>query len=497
MKGAVFTLALVGTVFCFTGLVSADETTPESSRDLVISEIMLQGCFGGATTCVNNAEIAFIEIYNNSDLPFNLTGWKVENVSSTYVTVRQLPGGGAIGEMDAFSYLSFGLNGITYSKTEGYFRIVNSAGQVVDIVGYGNPTKEFEYAKGKFPADYPRINRSIQRCETKDGYLISKGSNKEEFSDYLFTTRDGGVACPGGQEEETGDDVPQYCSVLQLSEISTNEQWIEIYNDSDFVILPVNLKNCFLSVQYGDKIIDGKPNYRKLNLGSFSGLSRIEEYEYFIISINETSLSLAKNVKDRSVVIHDNTDDYSDTLYSTQKAGTSLSYFADGWKITYHVTPRAENIYQQWQTCETGKHINEATGNCVKDPEPPAECAEGQFRNPETGRCKKIASEKELVECAVGQFRNPLTNRCKKIAVDDGLKPCAEGWERNPDTNRCRKIISSEPAQFSIDEMEGSDAENYWIWAGIGGLLAVGGVVLWQFRPEISKFFKKIFIKHK
>ena len=489
MKGVAIVLAMVGALFSLTSVAFAEnDEIIESSTDLVISEIQLQGCFGEITTCVNNAEMAFVEIYNNSDKPFYLSGWKLEYVTSSYITVRQIPNN-AIGEMDAFSYQSFSLNGLTYSKTEGYFRIVNSMGQVVDIVGYGNAASS--HAKGEQPAVYPRINRSIQRCEKSDGYLKETGTNKEDFVDYLFITRDGGVACPGGQDKEEPNNHPQYCSNLQLSEISTNEQWIEIYNDSNQVILPINLANCVLSVQYGDKLTNGLPTYRNLNLGSFSGLSQINPYGYFVININETNLSLAKSVKNRSVVIHDDLSDYSDALYSTQKSGTTLSYFADGWKVTFYPTPGMENIYQKRQTCEVGKIINEKTGNCINAPKPPAECKPGQFRNPETGRCKKIAVAKVLAPCAPGQFRNPLTNRCKKIASEKTLKPCDKGWERNPETNRCRKIVSKEPALFSIEQLD-SEEENVWGWAGAAGLLLAAGIVVWQFKPEITRFFGKI-----
>jgi len=287
---------------------------------------------------------------------------------------------------------------------------------------------------------------------------------------------------------------PQYCSALRLSEISTNDQWIEIYNDSDFTISSENLEDCTLAVQYGDSLPMNFNRY-KLDLGQHIGANIIASYSYFVIDIaTADGLSLPKSVKDRTIVIIDTEHEYDDAMYSSQKANTTLALFADGWKVTYAPTPGEENIYQRWQTCEVGKHINEATGNCVKDPEPPVECAEGQFRNPETGRCKKIATEPVLAECAEGQFRNPLTNRCKKIATEDDLVPCAEGWERNPETNRCRKIVSTFDAQYAIDPVVGnSSSSEMWIWIGAGGLAFVGGLMAWQFHSEIGRFFRRLF----
>jgi hypothetical protein len=285
---------------------------------------------------------------------------------------------------------------------------------------------------------------------------------------------------------------PQYCDRLLLSEISTNEQWIELYNSSNLTITTDNLVDCFLSVQYGDKLPPNFDRY-KLDLEQFLGAGVIAPYGYYVVDVSiADGLSLPKSVKDRMVIIFDAEEDYDEVKYSNQKANVSLAYFANGWKITYAPTPGSENIYQQWQTCDTGKQINEKTGNCVKIPEPPAECADGQYRNPATGRCKKIDGGNTLVDCAEGQFRNPLTNRCKKIASDDELAPCAEGWERNPETNRCRKIVNKGDAEYGIDPTAGSAMSDMWAWMGGGGLALAGGLVTWQFRPEISRIGRRI-----
>lgn len=292
----------------------------------------------------------------------------------------------------------------------------------------------------------------------------------------------------------------QYCAALRLNEISTNDQWIEVYNASALTVRAGNLANCVLAVQYGDKEPLNYSRYRTA-LSGLLGDGAIGPYGYLLVDVSVADgLSLPKSVKDRSILIHDSGSDYSEIKYSTLKTGTSWAYFADGWKATYQPTPGSENVYQQWQTCEAGKHINEKTGNCVKDPDPPAECAEGQYRNPATGRCKKYDTEKTLAECPEGQFRNPATNRCKKIASDDDLKPCAEGWERNPETNRCRKIQSKEPAKFALDQLAASRETGLWMWASVGGLTTASGMTTWQFRQEITRWwrkFVKIFTKGK
>jgi len=287
----------------------------------------------------------------------------------------------------------------------------------------------------------------------------------------------------------------QHCAALRLSEISTNEQWIELYNNSDAIIRAENLKNCFLSVQYGDKTPPNFDRY-KLALDQYISDGSIDPYGYLLIDVAlANNLSLPKSVKDRGILISDGSIEYDSTIYSTQKSGTAMAYFSDDWKTTFAPTPGVENVYQKWQTCEIGKHINEATGNCIKDPDPPAECAEGQFRNPLTGRCKKIAVANELTDCADGYFRNPLTNRCKKIAVEPELKPCAEGWERNPETNRCRKKVSSESAAFAVQPGDPTGGNMMALLASAGVVILTTGIVLFQFRMELAGLARRLFPK--
>ncbi|MDR2524075.1 MAG: hypothetical protein LBC95_00830 [Candidatus Nomurabacteria bacterium] len=338
-----------------------------------------------------------------------------------------------------------------------------------------------------------------------DGYWVNGRLNDIVTSPETYTKQSPPLVVGHGgfvpRETEDDDETepepelpPQYCRYLRLSEVSTTEQWIEIYNSAAQAISPENLADCVLAVQYGDKLTDGRPNYSRyrLNLGGYVGMATLAPYSYLVVDIARTEISLPKNVRDRGILLHDATTDYDEMRYSSTKADTTLAFFADGWQVTFAPTPGAENIFQRWQTCEAGKHINEATGNCVKDAEPPAECAEGQFRNPATGRCKKLAVETALAECAEGQFRNPATNRCKKIASEDDLVPCAEGWERNPETNRCRKVVAADEARFGVEPVAGSSDNGVWMAVGGAGAAAVVGLIAWQFHPEIARFARQV-----
>jgi hypothetical protein len=287
------------------------------------------------------------------------------------------------------------------------------------------------------------------------------------------------------EDEDEGEEEPELdmCAYISLNEISFSdpEKFIEIINTTNQTI---DLSDCALRRGNG-----------YINLAGDLAAGEVKSFDVSNSDMTQTNGSV--NIYIYDLLSRQNVT----TVAYKAKAGASYAWLdvdgTEGWYSTFAMTPNAENIYQQFQTCEVGKHINVATGNCVKDPEPPAECAEGQYRNPATNRCKKLDSDKALAECADGQFRNPLTNRCKKIASDDELSPCAEGWERNPETNRCRKTPIGSEAAYAIDPVSNSSQDRAWLWIGGGGALVLGAMIAWQFHPEIARLFAKIVSKVK
>lgn len=58
-----------------------------------------------------------------------------------------------------------------------------------------------------------------------------------------------------------------------------------------------------------------------------------------------------------------------------------------------------------------------------------------------TAKVVTASTSPTLKPCAANQYRNPETNRCKLVAsVTTALTPCAPGQYRNPETNRCKKL---------------------------------------------------------
>jgi hypothetical protein len=75
-------------------------------------------------------------------------------------------------------------------------------------------------------------------------------------------------------------------------------------------------------------------------------------------------------------------------------------------------------------------------------------CPEGKERNPATGRCKRIQTQKRTPKvkvaesCLIGKKINPATGRCITVSNVKTAKPCLEGKERNPATGRCKNILT-------------------------------------------------------
>ena len=129
-----------------------------------------------------------------------------------------------------------------------------------------------------------------------------------------------------------------------------------------------------------------------------------------------------------------------------------------------------------------------------------AACKDGQYRSEETNRCRSIvqAVAASLKPCSDDQFRNPATGRCKKIAsVEDIIQPCDAGWERNPGTNRCRKIkVTSMPvAQFPVENMAMTTANQGALLATTGVVAGAFGYALWEWRREFIVAFRRMVSK--
>lgn len=346
--------------------------------------------------------------------------------------------------------------------------------------------------------------RFIQRCH-------------HEADEFVVTAFDAGRlgVWPQCQPDPMPTPPVNSCLGLRVSEIGayTQPQFIELINRGTE---PVQLEGCYVAI--------GRSSARHTFVAR-----ELAAGERLTVSVADTKLKLAKT-SGTVYVLNASGEEIDEVAYEKLAKGTSWAWVGDDWHQTYAPTPGSDNLYQQWQTCEPGKQINEATGNCVKIPistnEPtpcapgyyrhpetgrcrketaaktaakkaPAPCKEGQYRSEATGRCRSIAATaaKTLKPCKDGYFRSPETGRCRKIAADkDVLKQCAEGYERNPVTKRCRKIRSAVAPSVGFSPHVAQEvAGSTWGWWVFGGAsLLATGIGAWHYRWEAGQAARRV-----
>lgn len=264
-------------------------------------------------------------------------------------------------------------------------------------------------------------------------------------------------------KEEEKEEIKSQCKGLVFSEILSyyedlqSEQFIELYNSAEEQIL---MDGCTLEYKNKSYPLQGilKPeSYYKRVLYDFS------------ITKNPTNIGI--------ISLIDTTGEVLDKLEypNGQKKATSyalVGYQNNGeelWRTTFLPTPGEPNIYQEFRTCEDGKVINETTGNCVKP------------------------TVIKIKTCPEGQFLNPLTNRCNKIPVIT-TKICKEGYELNPDTGKCKKIKVNNGADYSLATSTFEEKTSFIALYAVLGVVLLGLIyIIYEFRQEIAKLFRKVF----
>ncbi|MDO5480534.1 MAG: hypothetical protein Q4F58_02610 [Candidatus Saccharibacteria bacterium] len=272
----------------------------------------------------------------------------------------------------------------------------------------------------------------------------------------------GGVLLEEAQEDFS-ENVASQCKGVEFSEVLSyyetlpSEQFIELFNHS---AENINLDGCLLKY---------KNKYYPL-----SGMMAAEGYLAWYLS----DFKLTKNpATSNTIELIDANGEVLDKLIyiNGQRKGTSYALIgydnsgAEIWRVTYAPTPGGPNNYQEFKTCEEGKVLNEATGNCVK---------------------ATAVSEKV---CKEGYYLNILTGRCRKIPEDTGVKECKEGYYLNEETGRCKKLKNNDGASYALVPETYSESSNFVaLWLVLGVVLVGLVYVGYEFRREIFKVIRKI-----
>ena len=469
---------------------------------------------------LDTARGAYVELYNPSSGPVNIAGWTLQYANQkghvttlkTVSTDLMVPAGGAlvVGDSrltDEQADLRFDSKKVL-AKTGGSVKLVMSDGRVSDLVGWG--------AASEREGSPIQLGGKLHswRCQT-NGVVTDTDNNASDFSVGEAPRLRELPACTEPDEPRPPvDPAPpsNHCSGLKLHEIATNVDvpFIEIINagTSD-----LDLTGCTILVKGRGK--------NKDTTHTFSGIE-LAAGALHVVRLTETNLKLTKTGGGEVYALDAGGNEIDQTSFAGLAKGSSWSLFDGEWKQTFAITENAANVFKEYADCQSG-YERSVLGKCVKISVPPtvsdvlAPCPAGQYRHPETRRCRKIeaaktvtpckegyyrseatgrcrsiasAAAKTLKPCPDGQFRNPATGRCKKIAAaDDILKDCPEGFERNPKTKRCRKVaLATAPKTGFAPEQVKEVTGAMWGWWVLGGvsLLAVG-YAGWQWRWEIGR----------
>ncbi len=461
-----------------------------------------------------------IVLFNSTNDPVDMTNWCVQYGSaagSTYSKVFCVTSSDGKNStrvlLAPWSWLVAGTNNsatlthdILFSSgmaESGKLRLVNSAGTTVDLVGWGGAN---EYL-GLGPAFSPTSTMSLQRVVVDPGVYQNSADNSIDFrvvplaSEYqtgaLYEATDFCVNLPGIQaslpgnmvQKSNGDCVDRasinFCDGVRVNEIGANttRQYIELHNTTKY---KRDLTGCALQTNRSTSVFYIFEN------------GTLDANEFTVVYIDQTKLRLTKTTTGTVYLVASDLETEVDSqFYEDLSSETSWSYFNDGWKQTYILTPGSENTYAKYPPCGAGQERNMATGRCRNSASTVGlkPCREGQYRSEETNRCRSIAlAVSARKPCADDQFRNPLTNRCKKIASTDEVKDCGEGRERNPQTNRCRNIIRSDvpEAAFAVEPIKQTGMAFAGWWALGGVLILAFGYAGWEWRYEIRSSLRTL-----
>lgn len=455
-----------------------------AAEQIVITEVQTQS--------TDSASEEFIELYNPSELPQSLTGWKLRySPSSNNGPTTLITFAGSIG---AHNFLTIAredymqelphhfTKGI--AESGGHISVLNKTDVEIDRVGWGSATA----AEGR-AAVAPRAGESLRR----EAHETQKYKDSNDNSlDFVLLAPDPRTSTLADEEQTT------QCDVLQLHEILPNPsgadtsggEFIELYNASDQTI---DTTGCSIST-------DKKTNIK-------ISTTTIGPRLYTVVKLNGELLNTGG-----AATLTSPTAEQTVT-YPNLGEGISWSLINETWQKSIP-TPDATNIALTTTatkepsdvttavTCPEGKERNPETNRCrtiTTTTASAAPCQSGYERNPATNRCRKIAqTAAEVTPCQEGYIRNPETNRCRKQQTENqALAPCQEGYERNLETNRCRKIAaqSSTPRSTVIDKKSNLPS---WGIIGVAGI-AIAGLIGYEYRTEIRSMCTRLFsrVRHK
>lgn len=476
-----------------TGLVQADSSGP-----LVISEVQTGGCtVDPGTNCPSanqDPKMEFVELHSLQSSDMQVSGWKVQYVTSTGKTTTTLAtldgtvsAGGFVliahdGYYGADADVPFGSAGDTgkLASSAGYIQLVDGNGTVMDAVGWGSSLQAPQLSGWSTTAQIP-FGYSVQRILPGDP---AYGTGPVFAAPSWPSTPQGKNYTPVAPiVNETNNSSGPTCEGVLINELLPNpagtdsgHEFIELYNPTSDVI---PLDGCSLQTS---------ANSKTFNLNGIT----LQPQQYQSLYNSQTGLTL-ENAAGGTVWLLSPTDELQVINYQPNLAdNVAWARFGDNWQATYTPTPNASNALTTGAPCPAGQYRSTDTGRCrdVISASSQTACKPDQYRNPATNRCKSLVlGASTLTPCKAGQERNPQTNRCRAIGStsSSSLKPCQPGWERNPATNRCRKATAGNLAGVHDANSPASLVTAHRApWLIAGAIVAAAlGYAIYEWRQEI------------
>ena len=505
---------------CFVGLVVILQSlyvfpVQAISHGLVISQIQAGGI--GAPTH------EFISVYNKTSETFNITDWCFTNKTNlVFACFSGHPDERFYLEPHSYAVVMSSPLTATMSSeyvTSSYTPTSQSSGSITG----GGDTISFIESTGRL------IDQHTWTTALTGGTHLARHTNEDGVYADTDTNADWGVvatvslhkvgtyiiiyafdAClniegdqpsvPVGMELDIDSNcIERIVTRILITEVLPNaiggdegNEYIEIFNPNDFAISLSEYK-LFVGPELSTKF-------------DFPADIIIPAQSYVTISNSALPYSLLNSSSRLQITTLDGVSVDEVPAYQNPKEGASWALIGGVWQYTNLPTLGAENVLivseseigegetEAPKPCAVNQYRNPDTGRCrliATTGSAVTPCKDGQYRSEETNRCRAISTDANTPKpCEAGEERNVETGRCRKVVVAAVPTPCKEGMERSPDTNRCRTIKKMPNVDYGVLGAKTESSNSWYIWAAIGIILILAiGYAIWEWHYEIGKMF--------
>lgn len=441
---------------CGFSQVSATSTVDgsvASDHDMIISGLS-----------ITNNNLDYVQIFNGDNKPYKLSGWRLVVLTSEGERYFNIVPGTKDGWIEPNSHIVASSSGRVENASADFAEpVINLAKDLAGKYQLGlvspvemNLRAEMEFIK---PGSTLRENLPWTRTLTSTGYGEAYIDSQEyerlykiNMSQRYLLFDNGLYVAPDNFSGEIKEIYSYASGCNPFDKSVTCGDYVKFSytgnpDDLDMYVLRTDSNSSSRTTS---------------NTFSLSGAVTHDSYHY-LVYLDDAQKRIALNNSSGNIWFEDkygiNVFEKSLRIYMEGNAdhqGWSYIEHNNSWQWTVEPQPFRANKFSlplaepiAIKSCPVGQYRNPDTGRCRTLEEAInvlSTCDEGYERNPATNRCRKISttSSVSLTPCKEGQVRNPETNRCRSIASEVAdLIPCDEGLERNPATNRCRKVAGA------------------------------------------------------